>query len=125
MSPARLTASQLRRFGLAPNGSQKSKYRAKGLRDPESGEWFASKREYNRWGVLLLLQKAGKISHLRRQVRFPLVIRKVKVGVYVADFVYREGATKIVEDAKGVPTPVYQLKKKLMAALYGIQIRET
>lgn len=45
---------------------------------------------------------------------------------YKADFVYLDIATgkTVVEDAKGLKTDVYQLKKKLMADKYGILIRE-
>ena len=43
---------------------------------------------------------------------------------YVADFVYSRNGLTVVEDAKGVRTPVYRLKKRMMAEKYGIQIRE-
>jgi hypothetical protein len=56
-----------------------------------------------------------------------------KVCTYVADFRYQERMLKdsennhwrvVVEDVKGVKTPVYRLKKKLVEAQYGIEIRE-
>jgi hypothetical protein len=43
----------------------------------------------------------------------------VRVGIW------REDWRDVVEDVKGLPTPVYKLKKKLVEAQYGIQIRET
>lgn len=100
-----------------------SKYRNKptivdGLR-------FASKREANRWKELCILQKAGKISRLQRQIRYPLVVNGEIVATYIADFVYDENGMEIVEDVKGVRTDVYKLKKKLMWAIHSIGIVET
>ena len=86
---------------------------------------FDSKGEATRYGQLKLLQQAGAITGLRLQVRYPLVVNDYKIGVYVADFVYCENGHEVTEDFKGIRTPVYRLKRKLMAALYGIEIRET
>ena len=44
---------------------------------------------------------------------------------YVADFTYIEDDVYIVEDVKGVCTDTYLLKKKMMGALLGVEIRET
>lgn len=89
---------------------------------------FDSKKEAARWGELLILQRVASISALRRQVRFPLVVNGVLVCVYVADFVYIEAGRRVIEDVKSAFTrklPVYRLKKKLMRAVWGIDIRET
>jgi len=89
---------------------------------------FDSKKEAERYRQLLLLQRAGEITGLQIQVPYVL-IEKSKYGKtikYIADFVYREkNGEQIVEDTKGVKTPVYRLKKRLMAEIYGIEIRET
>ena len=90
------------------------------------GITFDSKREANRYCELRLLEKAGQIKHLGLQKRFEIV-PKTKYGKalhYVADFVYQECGKMVVEDAKGVRTQVYCLKKRLMAELYNIEIRE-
>jgi hypothetical protein len=101
-----------------------SKYNAK--RTEVDGIVFHSRAEAARYGELKLAQKAGAISGLALQVRYPLTVNGVKVADYVADFVYVEpGRGQVVEDRKGVRTPVYNLKKKLMRALYGIEIFET
>lgn len=85
---------------------------------------FASKREANRYGELKLLQIAGQISDLRRQVPFELVVNGVLVCKYVADAVYVERGEQVVEDAKGIRTRDYRIKCKLMKACHGIDIRE-
>jgi hypothetical protein len=85
---------------------------------------FASKREARRHEVLMLRAKAREISELRCQVPFRIDVNDELVCIYKADFTYLEGGALIVEDTKGYRTPVYRLKKKLMKAVHGIDIRE-
>jgi hypothetical protein len=86
---------------------------------------FDSKKEAARWGELLLMRSAGLIADLERQVRFDLDVNGVRVCRYVADFTYVEGDCVVVEDCKGFRTPEYKLKRRLLLAIHGIEIRET
>lgn len=88
---------------------------------------FDSRKEAARWIELRLLQKAGLISDLHRQVKFDLAVNGIKVCAYWADFTYIENAALVVEDTKSsaTKTPVFRLKAKLMAAIHGITIRTT
>jgi hypothetical protein len=85
---------------------------------------FASQREAKRYMELKLLERAGAIRSLVLQERFPLRVNGVKVGEYVADFSYERDGARIVEDVKGYRTREYRLKRRLMKALYGIEIVE-
>jgi hypothetical protein len=108
---------------------------------------FDSHKEASRWEQLLLLQKAGKIVELKRQVKYELIPaqyetyerfsktgKRLKDGTrlverkveYIADFVYHDVDTGelIVEDTKGVKTKDYIIKRKLMMHVHGIRIRE-
>jgi hypothetical protein len=103
---------------------------------------FDSVRERNRYLELKLMERAGDISDLRRQVKFTLIdtqrepdtqgprggIKRGKViekeTAYIADFVYTANGETVVEDAKGVKTPEYIIKRKLMLERYGIRIKE-
>lgn len=90
---------------------------------------FDSKKEASRWAQLKLLQAAGKIRNLKRQVPLRCEVNGELVCKYVADFVYEEPVDVaqwgvVFEDAKGYKTPIYKLKKKLVAACHGIEIRE-
>lgn len=88
---------------------------------------FDSKKEAKRYLELKILEKAGVIKDLKRQVPY-ILIDKSRYGraiKYVADFVYYEGDKLVVEDVKGVRTPVYKLKKRLMAERFGIEVKET
>ena len=112
---------------------------------------FDSHREARRWEELLLLQKAGKIAELRRQVAYELIPaqyetyeRFSKKGVrlkdgrklierkvsYIADFVYTNADTGElkVEDVKGYKQggayDVFVIKRKLMYAINGIKVDE-
>jgi hypothetical protein len=88
------------------------------------GITFDSQREADRWGELKLMQEAGLIQDLQRQVKYPIVVNGQKICVYVADFVYERDGKTIVEDVKGVRTRVYILKKKLIKSVFGIDISE-
>ena len=73
------------------------------------GVRFDSKAEARRYAELMLLQIGGKyIAH------------------YKADFRYLDDqGCQIIEDVKGVKTPIYRLKKKLVEALHpGVKITE-
>lgn len=106
-------------------------------------EMFDSRKEAARWQELKLLEKAGEISHLQRQVKYVLIPSQYEVSgytktgkekkrlverecSYVADFVYHELASNevVVEDVKGFKTKDYIIKRKLMLHVHGIRIRE-
>lgn len=93
------------------------------------GIWHDSQKEANRWEELKLLQRAGKIKNLQRQVKFELTpkLADFRASYYIADFVYEDPASgkTVVEDCKGMRTDVYMLKKKMMFWRYGIRILET
>ena len=98
---------------------------------------FDSKKEHSRWLELSLLERAGEISSLQRQVKFELIPKQktsdgkpVREVSYIADFVYFDKKTgkKVVEDVKGMKVgPVYNIfviKRKLMLLKYGIEVKE-
>lgn len=105
------------------SGPKPSKYRNK--KTVVDNIEFASKREATRYQDLKLMQQAGLIHDLELQKQFLLEVNDVKIGSYFADFVYQENGQRVVEDAKGLRTRVYQIKKKLMLALHNVSIRET
>lgn len=114
-----------------------SKYHSKKVEAPEGT--FDSKKEYRRFIELSNMQKEGFISELKRQVSFELIPiqnlkeprtskkrqQKVEMPVrYIADFVYKMDGKFIVEDTKGMKTPEYIIKRKLMLFILGIQVKE-
>lgn len=86
---------------------------------------FDSQKEARRWSELVILERVGTIRRLERGKDMPVVLGGVKVFSYRPDFIYFEDGARIVEDVKGFRTPVYRLKKRILAALYNIEIRET
>ncbi len=130
----------------------RNKYGAKAVTAPD-GQKFDSKAEYHRWCELRLLERAGKISDLQRQVKYELLPaiyetysrysdktgKRLKDGrriiekevAYIADFVYKdEQGQTVVEDVKGYRDPSsagyakFVLKRKMMLHFHGIKIRE-
>tara|TARA_Y100000310_G_scaffold185589_1_gene185688 strand:+ start:512 stop:823 length:312 start_codon:yes stop_codon:yes gene_type:complete len=91
------------------------------------GHRFASKREAKRYGELKLMVRTNEIEGLRLQPPYEIKINGMKVCKYIADFTYTDRTTgeAIVEDVKGVRTPLYNLKRKLMKAVHGIEVLET
>ena len=93
---------------------------------------FASKKEGRRYSELKLMKAGNLISDLRLQVVYTLIeaqkggIRKELPLKYVADFVYFdiEQNKQIIADVKGMATPIYIAKRKLMKQL-GYEITET
>lgn len=94
-----------------------------------AGHSHPSKAEAKRCDELHLLQRAGEITHLELQPKFPIHIEGKLVCTYVADFAYfpqkPERTGRVIEDVKGALTPIYRLKKKLVEAYYrGTKIVE-
>ena len=81
---------------------------------------FDSKLEMNRWAYLKIMEKAGKISNLRRQVVYVLQEEFRHQGInhraitYKADIVYMTIRGETIEDPKGMATPLFKAKKKML-----------
>ncbi len=110
------------------------------------GQTFDSKKEFRRYTELKMLEKAGEIYNLRRQVKYVLIPEQreeptlitrgknkgeMKQGkllekecAYYADFVYNDFQTdkEIVEDCKGYRTKEFNIKKKLLLYVHGISL---
>ena len=88
---------------------------------------FHSEKEANRYKILKILLKAGKIGLLELQKPFELNPGGKFSYKYYADFTYIDAETgnKIVEDCKGYETTVFKKKEKLMKKIYGITIKKT
>lgn len=108
------------------------KYGNRKITTPEGT--FDSAKEYRRWCELKIMERAGIISDLRRQVKYVLVphqkgengkIIEREVS-YIADFVYTDKTQNktVVEDTKGYKTEKYIIKRKLMLYIHGIVIQE-
>ena len=112
----------------------RSKYGNQKVTAPD-GQKFDSQHEHQRYVILKLMERAGKIKDLRRQVKYVLIPAQRDARgklleyecSYVADFVYYDFALQqeVVEDAKGMKTDVYKIKKKLMLWVHGIRIKES
>lgn len=109
------------------------------------GDTYDSMKEYRRFKELSLLERAGAIRNLKRQVKYVLIpaqreftteidkkgnFKKGKLlereCAYIADFVYLDMSTgrMTVEDTKGFKTKDYIIKRKLMLWVHGIRIKE-
>ncbi len=101
----------------------------KGKPKPAGAIRFASQREAERFVTLRRKQELGAIAGLELQPAYSMDVYaangcKVSIGVYRADFRYMQAGSVIVEDVKGLATPVYKMKKKHVEAQYGVSIVE-
>lgn len=90
------------------------------------GYRFASTKESKRYKELKVLLNAKEIKDLELQPNYPIVINGFKICTYRADFRYVDVKTgeTVVEDVKGFKTAIYKLKKKMVKAVHGIDIKE-
>lgn len=117
-----------------------SKYGAKKVE--YDGITFDSKKEAMHYGELRLMEKAGIIQNLQRQVKYILIPAQYEPDIigprgghkrgalierecaYIADFVYESDGKTVVEDVKGMDNlPVFVIKRKLMLEKYGIRVK--
>jgi hypothetical protein len=113
-------------FLSQPKDKKPSKYH--NHKTAYNGIGFDSRKEEKRYQELLWMQQAGLIEGLECQPRYDLAINGHKLGFYRGDFRYKDVATDsvVLEDVKSpaTRTAVYRLKKKLVKALYGVEIME-
>lgn len=102
-----------------------------------NGRRFASQREAKRYVDLSMLERAGEIRDLKLQPKFQLTVNGEPVRIrskrypngrkvtYIADFSYIETNSDlfVIEDAKGMDTPLSKLKRALVEAIYGVEVQ--
>lgn len=103
---------------------RRSKYNAK--RTEVDGIRFDSLAEARRYNELKLLQRAGEISELVVHPKFRIDVEGQHICDYEADFSYQPERSyePVIEDVKGMRTDVYKLKRKLVKAIWHIDITE-
>lgn len=91
------------------------------------GQKFDSAGECERYKILKIYEQQGLIYLLQCQVPFKCIVSDELICTYKADFTYALSDTHrdIIEDFKGMRTALYKLKKKLVKAIYMIDIFET
>lgn len=92
---------------------------------------FDSRAEGARYLELRSMVASGQIEELRLQVPFVLIPKQRRADGkaerecrYLADFVYLAGDRVVVEDVKGMKTPDYVMKRKLMLHVWNISVQE-
>lgn len=122
----RVSAAELKASIQSESGAKKrsGKFNNRIIKTDEGV--FDSAAEYSRYLNLKLLERAGEISGLVRQIRYKLEVGGIHISTYIADFVYNlKDGTLVVEDSKGFKTREYLQKRRLMKEILGIEILET
>lgn len=117
-----ITAAEYRKLVEAEKPPDKeSKYKNK--KCVIDGITFDSKAEAKYYERLWLQRKHGEVTGFDLQVPYRLEINDQLICKYVADFVvtYPDGRIEVI-DVKGVETPEFKLKRKLMRAIHNIEV---
>lgn len=128
MSPFR------RRKRAAAIGAPKKRSKYNAIKTVVDNITFDSKAEAKRYGELKLMERAGKLHELRVHTRWPLFSQKFAaalnsvtalVGSYESDFDYLDEfrIATVIEDVKGVMTPIARWKIKHFEIQYGIKVK--
>lgn len=126
----RWTEADLRAKGLVPVTNKVTGARPKygNRKKVVSGIEFDSAKEATRYIELQLMRHAGMIRNLRVHPSYDIVVCGVLVCRMEPDFDYElcETGELVVEDVKSEPTKtrLYRLKKKLLKATHGLDVRE-
>lgn len=110
---------------LAGVGEKKrTKFGAK--KETVDGYVFDSMMEARRYGQLKYLQIGKLISKLRIHPKYSIDVNGQHICTVIVDFDYLDHRTNeiVVEDVKGARTALFILKKKLMLACHGIEVKE-
>lgn len=87
-------------------------------------EYFDSTAELKRWALLRAREKRGEIRNLTFHPRFKFPLRTMQL-LYEGDASYFEGDKSVVEDSKGMRTPMFRVKVALMDHFFpGVTITE-
>lgn len=100
-----------------------NKYRNK--KTAIDGITFDSIKESKKYLELKMLQRCKCIVNFECQVKFPIMFDGKLICNYICDFVvYNLDGTRQIIDVKGVKTSIYNLKKKMMRIINGLEIEE-
>jgi len=113
----RMSAAEFRQI------PKRNKYGAK--KTTLDGITFDSKAEANYFAQLKQREKAGEVGGVELQRPFVVLGPKGElITTYKADFAFwdfKEDRFRVI-DVKGVQTPVFRLKRKLVKAFLGVDV---
>jgi len=113
-------------FYVPPLTRTKKKSKFRNTKCKAQGEKFDSIGERDRWFFLEAAQREGKIRNLERQVKFEMIVNGEHICDMKPDYAYEIAPSweKIISDFKGgykLPAD-WTMKRKLLKALYGVEI---
>lgn len=122
----KMNVEQFREYLAKKDRAQDSKYKAIPT-ETADGQKFRSQLEADYYNRMWVLQRAGQVTKIEREVRYELIVNGVFICAYLLDFkiTYADGHVDHV-DCKSAPTmtALYRVKKQLMKALHEIDLIE-
>lgn len=111
--------------GRKPKPVKKMGHKFNAISTVNDGVRFDSKLEARYYDLLKLKKHEGSVLFFLRQVPFHIHGENQSAGVrYVCDFqvFYADGSVEFI-DIKGMETPDFKMKKKLVEASYPVEIK--
>lgn len=122
----KMTPVEFREYMYKQNRAKDSKFKAIPTTTAD-GQVFKSILESAFYNRMWVLQRAGEVKLIEREVRYELIVNGVFIAAYMLDFriTYSDGRIEYVDcKSTATKTPLYLMKKQLMLALYGISLKE-
>lgn len=119
-----MTAAQFQAFHQKQLRARDSKFGAVPRQNAE-GEKYRSGVELRYHRKLKLLQLAGDVVKIQREVTYEFVVNDYQVGSYILDFIvtYADGRVEYIDTkSKATLTALFKLKQALMLACHGITV---
>ncbi len=119
-----MTEHMTRQQYLATQAPQPKGNKFGAKRSTLDGDTFDSKAEMKYFAKLKTRLKLGEIYALARQPKFPLIVEGKFIGEFTADFAFWDATEDRfrVLDVKGVVTREFQRTRKIIKALYQIDV---
>ena len=122
----RMNSQQFRDYLQKKNNAEHSKFKAIPTSTAD-GQSFRSILEANFYKRMWVLQQAGEVILIEREVRYELIVNGLFIAAYLMDFriTNADGTMRYIDcKSTATKTPLYLMKKQLMKALYDIEIEE-
>lgn len=120
----KMSAAEFREYLQKQEKARDSKYGGVPTQTAD-GQKFRSHVEAAFYNKMLLLQRAGEVTLIEREVRYEFIVDGVFITWYMLDFriTYADGRIEYVDTkSSATMTPLFRIKCQLMKALYQIDV---
>ena len=122
----KMSSEEYREFIRKQDAARQSRYKNIPTQTAD-GQKCRSRHEARFYNMCLVRQKAGEIKKIEREVRYEFVVNGIFICSYDLDFrltMADDTIEYIDTKSDGTITQLYRIKKQLMMACHGIELKE-